>query len=156
MSRSRPPRRLTWASIPLLLIGLLSGAGCVEDEPGPARVDARADADVDVHASADAAPDKTAPDGPPADPARPDGADATAEPACAPRPTDPTAAFPTNCVIGVPGGICGDVVSPSICRQGVWICPPGHIEARLCGCHGLSRLCWLDAGAPDAGADARP
>lgn len=113
------------------------------DQPtadAPARSDA-ADASA---ADAEALTDAIVADAVPADSATAD--DAAAE--CIGRPS--------SCIMGTPGGICGDTVTPPLCEGGSWRCPAGTIPVTACACSGRppGSACTCAAGewvCPDAG-----
>lgn len=55
--------------------------------------------------------------------------DVTEAASCEPIPGDLLGA---TCVIGSPGGACGDISTPATCRDGRWECPPGMTPPRTC------------------------
>lgn len=63
---------------------------------------------------------------------------------------------PSSCIMGTPGGICGDTLTPPLCEGGSWRCPEGTIPVTECACSGRppGSACTCSAGGwvcPDAG-----
>jgi hypothetical protein len=63
---------------------------------------------------------------------------------------------PSSCIMGTPGGICGDTLTPPLCEGGTWRCPAGTIPVTECACSGRppGSACTCAAGGwvcPDAG-----
>ncbi|MDO9019960.1 MAG: hypothetical protein Q8S73_43585 [Deltaproteobacteria bacterium] len=63
---------------------------------------------------------------------------------------------PSSCIMGTPGGICGDTLTPPLCEGGSWRCPEGTIPVTECACSGRppGGACTCSAGGwvcPDAG-----
>lgn len=63
------------------------------------------------------------------------------------------------CVMGTPGGLCGDGALQPTCTNGAWVCPAGTIEATRCACTGLRPGCTCTATGwqcADAGTVCTP
>lgn len=64
------------------------------------------------------------------------------------------------CVMGTPGGLCGDAALQSTCTAGQWTCPQGTIPSTQCACVGRPPAnCTCTAtgwSCPDAGASCTP
>lgn len=63
---------------------------------------------------------------------------------------------PASCIMGTPGGVCGDTLTPPLCEGGSWRCPAGTIPVTECACSGRppGSACSCAAGGwvcPDAG-----
>jgi hypothetical protein len=57
------------------------------------------------------------------------------QPGCRPDAGTCTGSMPT-CVMGTPGGLCGDAALLASCVQGSWVCPASTIPSTQCACSG--------------------
>jgi hypothetical protein len=76
---------------------------------------------------------------------------------CAPDAGSCSGAQPT-CVMGTPGGLCGDAAFMASCVQRSWVCPANTIPSTQCACSGnRGPMCTCTAtgwSCVDAGTDA--